>query len=365
MKHLIPLAAALLAACVALLLLVGAVQSSPSLDRVAEPPARPQYAYTRIVTVTVGSSTVPTTTGLTSRWQFETIDQVVSGTYEIPLPGDAYEISVALPITVYHIDPGPTLIITGPQTRLYYEYKTDQRALRFGNQILITQTASNNQEYRYLATLTFAGPYEYLGTSGFAPTATTASTISWDVVPPIDAEARYRFNASTWLVDPRLIGPPPLIGRPDLKIITANVLRQLNHIYVTANIQNIGPMMAWAPVYINLYDRVAPTATAPLTPTGPLDLVDGWCSLTPISACGDSVNNPLPAVSPGQTVIFTAEYDLSAIDGRHNIYLFVDALGGQARNQGLNVESDENHNVVLAGSLFRLGKVVFLPLIRR
>jgi hypothetical protein len=356
MKHLIPLAAALLAACVALLLLVGAVQSSPSLDRVAEPPARPQYAYTRIVTVTVGSSTVPTTTGLTSRWQFETIDQVVSGTYEIPLPGDAYEISVALPFTVYHIDPGPTLIITGPQTRLYYEYKTDQRALRFGNQILITQTASNNQEYRYLATLTFAGPYEYLGTSGFAPTATTASTISWDVVPPIDAEARYRFNASTWLVDTRLPDT-----RPDLEIITATVLSQLNHIYVTADIRNNGPMTAWAPAYLNLSDRIAPS----VPPTRPLDLDNGWCSPAPVSSCGDGVNNPLPAVSPGQTVIFTAEYDLSAIDGRHNIYLFVDALGGQAVNQGLNVESNENNNVFPAGSLFRLGKVVFLPLIRR
>jgi hypothetical protein len=64
-------------------------------------------------------------------------------------------------------------------------------------------------------------------------------------------------------------------------------------------------------------------------------------------------------------LIFTAEYDLSAIDGRHDIYLFVDALGDQALNQGLNVESNENNNVFLAGSIFRLGKAVFLPLIRR
>jgi hypothetical protein len=60
-------------------------------------------------------------------------------------------------------------------------------------------------------------------------------------------------------------------------------------------------------------------------------------------------------------VVFAAEFDLSAINGLHDIYLFVDALGG---NQGLNVESAENNNVKLAGSVLR-GDFVFLPLIRR
>ena len=259
---------------------------------------------------------------------------------------------MALPANMYHIDPGPTLVITGPQARLYYEYQTDQRALRFGNQILITQAASNNQEYRYLATLTFAAPYTNVGTSGFAPTATTASTISWDAVPDLDDDGRYRFNASTWLLDTRL---PET--RPDLGIITATVLNQLNHLYVTADIRNNGPMTAWAPVYINLYDRVAPS----VPPAGPLDLTGGWCSLAPYSSCAGGVNNPLPAVPPGQTVIFTAEYDLSALYGQHDIYLLVDALGG---SHGLNEESSENNNVILVGSI-RHGFAVFLPLIRR
>jgi len=352
MKQVIHLATVLLAVGVALVLLTGVVQSSPQPDPVVYAPDRPNYAYTRIVTITVYSSTVPLTPGLTSRWQFETLDQVISRTFEIPLPADAYDISVALPITLYQIDPGPTLIITGPQTQLYYEYKTNQRALRFGNQILITQTASNNQEYRYLATLAFADPYQYVGTSGFAPTATTATTISWDVVPELGSDARYRFNASTWLVDTR---QPDT--RPDLGIITATVLSQLDHIYVTADIRNNGPMTAWAPAYINLYDRLVPS----MPPAGPLDLTDGWCSLAPLSSCGGGDNNPLPAVSPGQTVIFTAEYDLSAINGQHDIYLLVDALGG---SQGLNVESSENNNVILVGSV-RRGMAVFLPLIRR
>jgi hypothetical protein len=356
MKQLIHSATALLAAFVTLMLLTSVVQSSPSPDHAAAPPTRPDFAYTRIVTITVDSSTEPLTPGLTSRWQFETLDQVINGPFPIPLPSDAYDISVALPITLYHIDSGPTLIITGPLSRLYYEYRTGQRALRFGNQILITQTASNNQEYRYLATLTFTGPYQYVGTDGYAPTETTAFTISWDVVPPLDPDARFRFNASTWLVDPRLV--PPVLPRSDLAIVNATVFSQHDHFYVTADIRNNGSMTAWAPVYINLYDRLAPS----LPPTGSLDLTDGWCNPAPVSVCGDGINNPLPPVPPGQTVIFTAERDLSAINGQHDIYLFVDALGG---GQGLNVESNESNNVFPVGSLLRLGEFVFLPLIWR
>lgn len=363
MKQVLRLTTVFLAVGVTLLLLASGVRSSPLADRETPAPNQPddKYTYTRMVTITVFSSTVALTQGLTSLWQFRTLDQVISYTFEIPLPDDAYDISVGLPSEFYRIDPGPTLIITGPQVNLYYEYKTDQRALRFGNQILITQAASNNQDYRYVGTLTFTEPYQYLGTSGFAPTKTSASTISWDAVPEIGSDARYRFNASTWLVDTRLPDT-----RPDLAFITATAYSQLDHIYVTADIRNNGPMTAWAPTYINLYDRIAPS----MPPAGPMDLVNGWCSLTPLSTCGSDVNNPLPEVAPGQTVIFTAEYALNDINGRHDIYLFVDALGvAQVPTlngpQGLNVESSEGNNAILAGSFLRLGKVVFLPLVRR
>ena len=355
MKQLTYPATALLVAFAALLMLTGAVRSSPPPSRVAELPVGPNFVYARAVTITVGSSDVPLTPALTSRWQFETSDQIISGTYQIPLPDDAYAISVDLPITMYHIDPGPTLVITGPQPDFYFEYQTNERALRFGNQVLISQTASNNQEYHYLSTLIFTEPYQYLGTSGFAPTKTTASTISWDAIPDLGPDARYRFFASTWLWDPRLV--PPTLPRPDLEIVTATMHSQLDRIDLTATIRNNGPMTAWAPAYINLYDRLAPS----VPPAGPLDLADGWCSLAPISSCGGGDNNPIPAVPKGQTVIFTTGYDLSAILGQHDIYLFIDALGG---NLGLNVESSENNNFIFVGSV-RRGLAVFLPLIRR
>jgi hypothetical protein len=355
MKCLIHSVAAILAAFLALLLLTGAVHSAPSADHAEGMSVRSDdYAYTRLTTITVGSSTDPLTSGLNSRWQIQTISHSVFGVYEIPLPDDAYEISVALPADQYRIDPGPTLIITGPQPDLYFEYRTNQRALRLGNQVLITQTSSNNQRYRYRATLTFTNPYQHVGTSGFAPTE-TATTLYWDVVPELGADARYRFNASTWLVHPSI----PLNSRPDLEIIAASLSSQMDHAYVTATIRNSGFTMTVAPAYLNLYDRPSPS----VTPTGPLDLVGGWCSSGPLSSCGGGDRNPLPALVPGDAVVFTATFDLTAT-GQHDIYLFVDALGG-SQGQGLNVESVESNNSRRAGSLMKWSNSVFLPLIVR
>ncbi|HTP06762.1 MAG TPA: hypothetical protein VMP08_00820, partial [Anaerolineae bacterium] len=98
MKQLNHSAIAIAAAAALLLVLTGVVQSSTPSAHAVKPPTRPDYAYTRIVTITVSSSAVSRTPGLASRWQFETIDQIISGTFQIPLPDDAYEISVALPI---------------------------------------------------------------------------------------------------------------------------------------------------------------------------------------------------------------------------------------------------------------------------
>jgi hypothetical protein len=355
MKRLIHSAAAILAAFLTLLLLTGAVHSAPPADRAEMAPARPNYAYTRLNTITVGSSTNPLTPGLNSRWQFENIDHYVFGVYSITLPSDAYEISVTSSTDQYRIEPGPTIVITGPQPHLYYEYRTNQRALRFGNQILITQAASNNQEYRYLSTLIFTDPYQYVGTSGFAPTETTASTIYWDVVPDktgVGEEARFRFNASTWLAD------PSFPTKPDLEIIAASLSSQLNQVYVTATIRNSGFIVAPAPAYLNLYDRLSPS----VTPTGPLDS-GGWCSSTPLSSCGGGDSNPLPALVPGDAVVFTATFDLTTT-GQHDIYLFVDALGG-SQGKGLNVESVESNNSRWAGFLMKWSNSVFLPLIVR
>lgn len=380
MKRSISFTTAILAAFLALLLLASTVRSEPLTDRggpdplpaVFNPeyiklfpgfPAGPsaiqstaQYSLTRIVTVTVDSPTVPLTPGLNSRWQIDILgQQFLTGT--ISLPSDASAIAVVPFNGEYSIDYlGPTIYISNSQG-LYYEYRTAQQALRFGNQILIAQSYSFNRPLHYVGTVIFTDPYHYVGYVGYAPTQTTATQLYWDA--SFTKTQLNEFKADTWLVD---TGLPDI--RPDLKIATATLLSQLNHVYVTAGIRNDGPITAWAPVYINLYDRIA----ASVPPTGPLDLANGWCTLSPFSWCG-GVNNPLPAIPPFQTVIFTAQHDLLAVNGVHDIYLLVDALGagdvlGDGEDRGLNVESADNNNVKLVGSVMRWSAFVFLPLIR-
>ncbi|CAG0936621.1 hypothetical protein TFLX_05502 [Thermoflexales bacterium] len=381
MKRSLSFTTAILAAFLALSLLASTVRSEPLTDRggpaplpaVISPERAPlstdvqartsgiqstaEFSLTRMVTATIGSSTVPLTPGLNSRWQINIIIQEpLPGIFR--LPSDASDITVTLVNGEYSIDySGPTIYVTNSQG-IYYEYRTDQQAQRFGNQILITQSYRFNRPLHYVGTVIFTDPYHYLGYVGYAPTQTNATQLHWDA--SFTQTQLNEFKADTWLVD---TGLPDI--RPDLEIATATLLSQLNHVYVTAGIRNNGPITAWAPVYINLYDRIA----ASVPPTGPLDLADGWCTLSPFSWCG-GVNNPLSAIPSGQTVIFTAQHDLPAVNGVHDIYLLVDALGtgnalGDGIDQGLNVESAENNNVKLVGSVMRWSAFVFLPLVRR
>ncbi len=366
MKRLLHLAAAVLSAVVAVLLLADVVRSDAPADRVGNSrhaagvhvspvltgsdrnqPAADFY-LTRRVTVTVASSSVALTPGLSSRWQIDVFRlEYFTGT--VDLPPDASEITATVLNGEFGIDYSrPQIFITNSQG-LYYAYVTSQQALRFGNQILISQTYRYNRPLHYISTIIFTAPYQYVGYAGYAPTQTTATEVYWDV--PFTADGQFhQFVSSIWLVDPRL-------QRPELEIINATATGENDHILVTALVRNNGPITASAPSYMNLYDRLAPSTV----PTGPLDLAQGWCSLTPFSSCGGFIN-PVPPVPPGQTVLFTTEYDLSPINGQHDIYLFIDALGG---SKGLNVESAENNNVVLAGSPIRRGEHIFLPLIQR
>jgi hypothetical protein len=329
------------------------IYSAPASDT---GPLRPWYGFTRVVTITVDSSSDPLTPALNSLWQMENINQVVpNDVYRVPLPTDAYSINVKLLSGVYTIDPdplGPTVVITTVQPWFYIDYRTNQRAVRIGGQILITQTAINNQEYRYISTVNFTGPYQYIGTSGYSPASVAAATLHWDTIPvPLGDKNPYRFYASTWLGDPRLT------DRPDLEILTATLhALSLNQVQVTAVIQNRGITTTVAPSYLNLYDYLAPSTP----PTNPADATYSWCSRYPSTQCPPSTTNPLPLLEPGASVTFTADYTLSYRSGLHDLYFLVDGLGG---NLGLNWESNEDNNWILAGSKFN--STVLLPVIQR
>lgn len=375
MRRLIHSAAAISAAFLALVLFAGAVRSGAATDPDGPGPAQaavsfehtwpesryrvgpgsiqsaPEYSLTRIVTITVYTTAAHSIPGLKSRWQIDMLSQeLLAGA--IGLPSDASDITVALTNGAYSIDYAkPAIVVTNSQG-LYYEYRTDQQAQRFGNQILVSQTYKYNRPLHYAGTVIFTDPYQYLGYSGYAPTQINATRLHWD--ESFTEPTLHQFEAATWLVD--LAARP----RPDLEIVTATLDRWFNHVHVTASIRNNGPMTAGAPAFINLYDRLAPS----VLPAGPLDLAGGWCTLDPVTMCGGSTRNRLPAVPPTQTVIFTAEYDLREVNGRHDIYLFVDALGG-SENLGLNYESAEGNNSKLAGSLIWYRTFIFLPLMRR
>ena len=354
MKRVIYCSTAIAAAFLTLFVMNGAVRSTDGPN-----PARPWYGFTRIVTITLESASDPLTPALTSRWQLENINQVVPGdVYRVTLPTDAYSISVKVPTGgVYAIEP-PIVVISTTTPWFYLDYRTNQRALRVGHQILVNQTARNNQEYRYIATLNFSAPYQYIGTSGYTPVSVTASSLHWDNIPqPIPAASGdqnpYRFDAATWLGDARL----PANDRPDLEILTATLhALSLNQVRVSAVIHNRGVTTTSAPAYLNLYDYLAPSAP----PTNPADATYSWCRLAPFTYCPTSTTNPLPLLEPGASITFTADYTLSVRSGIHDLYFLVDGLGG---NLGLNWESDENNNWKLAGSKFNVS--VLLPLVRR
>jgi hypothetical protein len=110
------------------------------------------------------------------------------------------------------------------------------------------------------------------------------------------------------------------------------------------------------PVYLNLYDRIAP---APV-PTSPLDLADGWCGEGVLPACPDlaSFTNPV-TIGPAGLITLNASFPLTR-SGLHQFYLQLDAFGGLL---GLNAESNEDNNLIWLGNA-RLAWL-YLPIIRR
>jgi hypothetical protein len=337
---------AVIAAFVALLFVTEVVRSTDSPD-----PARPWYGFTRIVTITVEPASDPLTPALNSLWQMENIN-LITDVYKIPLPTDAYNINVKLSVgNNYDIEPGPTIVFTGSQPWFYVDYRTNQRALRVGNQILITQTAGNTQQFHYLSTLLFAEPYQYIGTSGHSPISITNPSIQWDDIPVSGPDLVHRINISTWLGDTRLTAA----AGPDLEILTATLKPlSFSQARISAVIHNRGITTTVAPPYLNLYDYLAPSTP----PTNPADATNSWCTLYPTTRCAVGSPDPLPILAAGDTITVWADYTLSFRSGTHDLYFLVDGLGG---NLGLNWESDETNNWKLAGS--QSSWRVLLPLI--
>lgn len=352
---------ALLLAISVLIGLTATVQATARQSTPIDQPALadPIPTFLRIVTITIEPSADPLTTAYTSYWETESFSQVL-GSYVIPLPPDATEVDVRLTQGSYVLITDTnaiTIQITGEQPWFYFAYRTQLRALRTGHQILIQQSASNNLPYRYQGTVIFSAPQQYVGTLGVLPQTVDDHQARWDIIPPrVEIQPgvfRYRFNNTSWWADSRLDWPDLAIISTALSINRASLLPEA---LVTVTLFNSSTITTSAPVYLNLYDRLAPA----LAPSGPLDLAGGWCGEDVLPACpaAGSFTNPV-TLGPTQLITLNARWPLTR-SGLHEFHLQIDAFGSSI---GFNAESNEANNLIRLGEA-RIARL-FLPIIRR
>jgi len=303
--------------------------------------ADPQPAFTRFVTITVagGAPLLPT---LNSAWQ-QTILGFPVGTdgftRTVFLPTDATVITASVNNGSFSII-GTSIefrLLPGP-TNFGWSYHTDQQVVRTGNEYQIDQIAASNAFYRYVGTILFPGPYQYVGSTTFAPQLVTTDTIQWDLIVPVDPETgQHRFNATSWLVDPRL-------NKPDLAFTAAQMTIEsglnppIAHLTATIRNNNVVDIASIA-AYLEFYDRASPSTP----PDGPLDHAGGWCGSAPIPACQNfpTFSNPIPSLAPGASATVAMTYPLQS-PGLRDYYFQIDTFGGV---NGFNIESNEANNV--------------------
>lgn len=343
--------------------LTGQAQS-PSSYPDSDGPARPHIdwlPFTRTVTITIEAGPV-LTPALSSTWQTAITDFSTSNDWDqvsFPLPADATAVAALVTGGTYQIfSDRIDFSFTEPVVDFSWAYRTSQRALLQGNQYQLDQYASINHDrpFFYNSTVFFTAPYQYAGQIGPTP-VTTSSTLHWQEFVPLNAsDGRHVFSSVMWLVDPRLI-------QPDLKIVDSSVTMNTaaGTARVAARIQNGGTITTGAPVYLNLYNRQAPS----LQPTDPLDLVDGWCALDSLSQpdCPAfnstlGLTNVLSVIGPLQVITLTADLTITQ-RGWRDLWLQVDAFGSST---GLNRESNEINNLAYVGQVLYPYRV-YLPLV--
>jgi hypothetical protein len=325
--------------------------------------ARPQtdwLPFTRTVTITIEAGPV-LTPALSSYWQTTITDFSTSDEWDqlsFAIPTDATDVTATAAGGTYQVfSDRIDFSFTAPVVNFSWNYRTNQKVLLQGNQYRLDQYASINRDrpFFYVSTAFFTSPYQYVGQIGPTPITTTTS-VHWQEFVPLNAsDGRHVFSSSMWLADKR--APDQL----DLKITGSSVTAgtRAGTAHVTAAIQNGSLITAGAPVYINLYDRQAPS----LQPAGPLDMTGGWCKLDPLmqpdcptfnSTLG--ITNVLSIIGPLQVITMTADLTLTQ-HGWRDLWIQVDAFGSPT---GLNRESNETNNSEYLGQVLNSYRV-YLP----
>ena len=321
-------------------------RSSPTTD---SPPM-----FTRFLTVTVEPGE-PLSDSLASVWQEAIIGfPVPDGGFETTrdLPPDATAITASVRNGEFSIT-GTNIVFSlsaGLVADLGWSYRTGQKVVRTGNQYKIDQFAGNNNFYRYVGTILFPAPYQYVGSINFSPKSVTTDTLHWDLIVPQNSPPNHVFNASSWLVDPRL-GQPDLtftaasmtiesLLNPPIAYLTATVRN--HNAYLTSTASNHNAYLTSTAsnlAFLEFYDRASPSAP----PGGPRDHAGGWCGTDTVPVCPalDTFINPIPSLAPGDSVTVVMTYPLQ-LPGLRDYYFQIDTFG---EANGLNVEFDETNNV--------------------
>lgn len=303
--------------------------SRPAVDE-------PQFTWQLTVTIEAGG---PLSATFNSRWTNTLIRFPVGPgglSFQIGLPTDATQITASVSSGSFAIV-GTTIYFTLTGTSdVRWGYRTAQSVVRSGNQLRIDQRTSSNNFYRQISIIEYPPTFPYVGTITFTPQLVTTDTLRWDLIVPRNSGDRHVFQTTTWLVDPAL-------SRPDLAITSAglSIDDNLNPpiAHLTATVRNNSIDMLSNPAYVQFYSRLSPSSP----PATPIDHTGGWCGSDDAPACPASATftNPVPSLSPGQSLTLTTAYSLTDA-GLRDFYLQIDTFGGPL---GLNAESDESNNI--------------------
>ena len=183
-RHLVVVALTLLALLAVSQIVAAQIFPSPLENaRVARPQAA-WLPFTRTVTITIDAGPV-LATALSSYWQTSISDFSTIGrdTWLVALPSDATDVTATIAGGVtYQIGNTIYFSFTGSVADFGWSYRTNQAALRQGNQYRIDHYASINQDRPVVSigTVLFSSSLQYVCHIGSEPVAITNSFGQWE-----------------------------------------------------------------------------------------------------------------------------------------------------------------------------------------
>ena len=202
---------------IALLLIMSGCSSQPSAVVPGQPAsggvsssgdANP--VFTRYITVEVEAG-APNADSLWSRWQHATVQiPTEPGTPQIiTLPRDSQDITATISDGHTSIQGNVITFTYSGTADTYYAYRTAQKIQHVGDEYRIDLSAYSNRYFWVISLVSFPSPYQYSRSITYTPQIVTTSTLQWSYIAPRMGQNRNEFDASAWLIDPRVSQSAP------------------------------------------------------------------------------------------------------------------------------------------------------------